>query len=105
MSHQFMNCLSFLVRLALAAFVCITAYQNLQNLPSSSKTLLDNYKNFQNTFTQKTNIKFHEKKLGQLFCDESAQQIIDMLLLECSKANVILKKDSMHYQFEKMVKS
>ena len=40
------------------------------------------------------NIKFHEKKLGQLFCDESAQQIIDMLLLECEMANVVLKKDT-----------
>ena len=30
-------------------------------------------------------IKFHEKKLGQLFCDESAQQIIDMLKLECKR--------------------
>src|ERR1700743_2701643 len=26
---------------------------------------------------QKHNIAFHEKKLGQLFCDESALQIID----------------------------
>jgi predicted Rossmann fold flavoprotein len=43
---------------------------------------------------KKHNIKFHEKKLGQLFCDESAQQIIDMLLLECETANVILKKDT-----------
>ena len=43
---------------------------------------------------KKHNIKFHEKKLGQLFCDESAQQIIDMLLLECEKANVVLKKDT-----------
>ena len=42
---------------------------------------------------KKHNIKFHEKKLGQLFCDESAQQIVDMLLLECQKANVILKKE------------
>ena len=42
---------------------------------------------------KKHNIKFHEKKLGQLFCDESAQQIIDMLLLECEKANVVLKKE------------
>ncbi|MDB0045191.1 NAD(P)/FAD-dependent oxidoreductase [Candidatus Pelagibacter sp.] len=42
---------------------------------------------------KKHNIKFHEKKLGQLFCDESAQQIIDMLLLECEMANVVLKKD------------
>ena len=43
---------------------------------------------------KKHNIKFHEKKLGQLFCDESAQQIIDMLLLECDLANVVLKKDT-----------
>ncbi|WP_415299564.1 NAD(P)/FAD-dependent oxidoreductase [Candidatus Pelagibacter sp. Uisw_134_02] len=43
---------------------------------------------------KKHNIKFHEKKLGQLFCDESAQQIIDMLILECKKANVILKIDT-----------
>jgi predicted Rossmann fold flavoprotein len=43
---------------------------------------------------KKHNIKFHEKKLGQLFCDESAQQIIDMLLLECEMANVVIKKDT-----------
>jgi len=42
---------------------------------------------------KKHNIKFHEKKLGQLFCDESAQQIVDMLLLECKMANVDLKKE------------
>ena len=29
---------------------------------------------------KKHKIAFHEKKLGQLFCDDSAQQIIDMLL-------------------------
>jgi len=43
---------------------------------------------------QKHNIKYHEKKLGQLFCDESAQQIVDMLLLECQMAGVTLKKDT-----------
>ena len=42
---------------------------------------------------KKHNIKFHEKKLGQLFCDGSAQQIVDMMLLECQIANVILKKE------------
>jgi predicted Rossmann fold flavoprotein len=50
----------------------------------------------QNDFVKlikKHNIKFHEKKLGQLFCNDSAQQIIDMLLLECKVANVTLKKD------------
>ena len=39
-------------------------------------------------------IKFHEKKLGQLFCDQSAQQIIDMLKLECLQANVILTSET-----------
>ena len=44
---------------------------------------------------KKHNIKFHEKKLGQLFCDESAQQIVDLLLLECENAKVVLKKEIM----------
>ena len=35
-------------------------------------------------------IAFHEKKLGQLFCDYSAQQIIDMLLAECTGAGAEL---------------
>ncbi|SCK24145.1 NAD(P)/FAD-dependent oxidoreductase [Vogesella sp. LIG4] len=33
-------------------------------------------------------IAYHEKKLGQLFCDDSSQQIIDMLDSECRAANV-----------------
>ena len=37
---------------------------------------------------QKHNIGFHEKKLGQLFCNEGSGQIIDMLLNECSDAGV-----------------
>ena len=36
----------------------------------------------------KHRIAFHEKTLGQLFCDESSQQIIDMLLEECARAKV-----------------
>ena len=32
---------------------------------------------------ERYNIPYHEKKLGQLFCDNSAQDIIDMLLAEC----------------------
>tara|TARA_B100000795_G_scaffold184903_1_gene140370 strand:- start:2772 stop:3953 length:1182 start_codon:yes stop_codon:yes gene_type:complete len=50
---------------------------------------------------KKHNIKFHEKKLGQLFCDESAQQIIDMLLLECRMANVTLKKETIITEVDK----
>jgi predicted Rossmann fold flavoprotein len=37
---------------------------------------------------RKHNIGFHEKKLGQLFCNEGSGQIIDMLLNECSDAGV-----------------
>ncbi len=33
-------------------------------------------------------IKFHEKHLGQLFCDESATQIVDMLRTECDVGGV-----------------
>ncbi|MXO64402.1 NAD(P)/FAD-dependent oxidoreductase [Altericroceibacterium endophyticum] len=33
-------------------------------------------------------IAWHEKTLGQLFCDESARQIVDMLLEECAKGAV-----------------
>ncbi len=37
---------------------------------------------------RKHNISFHEKKLGQLFCNEGSGRIIDMLLNECSDAGV-----------------
>lgn len=33
-------------------------------------------------------IRYHEKTLGQLFCDESSRQIIDMLVRECEKGRV-----------------
>ncbi|MCS2165694.1 BaiN/RdsA family NAD(P)/FAD-dependent oxidoreductase [Scandinavium manionii] len=36
----------------------------------------------------KYGIAWHEKTLGQLFCDDSAQQIVDMLVAECEKGNV-----------------
>jgi hypothetical protein len=39
---------------------------------------------------RKHGIAYHERKHGQLFCDESAQRIIDMLLKECGEAGVQL---------------
>ena len=42
---------------------------------------------------EKYNIAYHEKTLGQLFCDQKSQQIIDMLLSECNKAKVEIKND------------
>ncbi len=37
------------------------------------------------------NIPFHEKHKGQLFCDVSAKQIIDMLFSECAKGQVEIR--------------
>lgn len=36
----------------------------------------------------KHGIAWHEKTLGQLFCDDSADQIVAMLVAECEKGNV-----------------
>lgn len=50
------------------------------------------------SLVEKHNISYHEKTLGQLFCDESSQQIIDMLLTECeeNKVEVLLNSEVNH---------
>jgi predicted Rossmann fold flavoprotein len=40
---------------------------------------------------EKHRIAWHEKTLGQLFCDGSAREIVDMLLAECAAAAVDLR--------------
>src|SRR5437868_14735745 len=37
---------------------------------------------------EKHKIPYHEKTLGQLFCDGSSREIVDMLLQECDAAGV-----------------
>lgn len=39
-------------------------------------------------------IPYHERDLGKLFCDDSAKDILNMLLEECSKANVTIRLGS-----------
>ena len=77
---------------------------NFTNLYSNSENFLSNNKHFcksafskytQNDFidlVKKHKIKFHEKKLGQLFCNNSAKDIIEMLITECEiqKVEIIL---------------
>lgn len=46
------------------------------------------------SLVKKHRIAYHEKKLGQLFCDGSSQQIIDMLLSECQDAGVEVRCQS-----------
>jgi predicted Rossmann fold flavoprotein len=43
------------------------------------------------SLVEKHRIAYHEKKLGQLFCDGSSQQIINMLLSECHAAGVEIR--------------
>ena len=42
---------------------------------------------------EKHGIKYHEKKLGQLFCDGSAKEIVQMLQQECVQAGVEINVD------------
>ena len=43
---------------------------------------------------EKYGIAWHEKTRGQLFCDGSSRQIVDMLTNECAAANVQLRCDA-----------
>jgi predicted Rossmann fold flavoprotein len=43
------------------------------------------------SLVEKHHIAYHEKKLGQLFCDGSSRQIIEMLLEECGSAGVEIR--------------
>ncbi len=43
------------------------------------------------TLIEKHRIGYHEKKLGQLFCNSTSQDIVQMLLRECSEAGVELR--------------
>ena len=40
------------------------------------------------TLVERHGIAYHEKTLGQLFCDGSARQVLDLLLQECRQAGV-----------------
>jgi predicted Rossmann fold flavoprotein len=53
------------------------------------------------SLVEKHAIPYHEKKLGQLFCDGSSQSIIEMLLTEASKAGVEIRCGSLVQQVEK----
>jgi predicted Rossmann fold flavoprotein len=40
---------------------------------------------------EKHEIAYHEKTVGQLFCNDSSKQILRMLLFECDKSGVLIK--------------
>lgn len=49
----------------------------------------------------KHGVPYHEKKLGQLFCDNKASDILEMLLNECAQAGVELRLDTSVAQIDK----
>src|SRR5689334_15612083 len=77
---------------------------NFTNLYTSPENFISENKNFHKSalarytpddfiaLIRRHRIAYHEKKLGQLFCDGSSQQVIDMLKAECAgvKARIVL---------------
>lgn len=52
-------------------------------------------------FVKKHKIPFHEKTLGQLFCDNKSKDIVDMLLAECQKAAVTIYLETKTIKIDK----
>jgi predicted Rossmann fold flavoprotein len=67
----------------------VTPAQYLCANPHFAKSALARYTPYDFiALVEKHRIAYHEKELGQLFCDESSKQIVRMLLDECAAAGV-----------------
>ncbi|MGD0119949.1 MAG: NAD(P)/FAD-dependent oxidoreductase [Candidatus Binatus sp.] len=70
----------------------VTPERFLSANPHFCKSALSRYS--QNDFialVERHRIRYHEKTLGQLFCDGSAREVLAMLLAECETARVDLR--------------
>jgi predicted Rossmann fold flavoprotein len=67
-----------------------TSHQNyLSQNPHFCKSALSRYTQWDFiSLVQQYQIPYHEKTLGQLFCDDSAKDIVELLSSECRKAGV-----------------
>ncbi len=74
----------------------------ISNNPDFCRSALSRYtqENFI-ALVQKHRIAFHEKTLGQLFCDHKSKDILDMLLLESEINNVDLRLNTSIEKIEK----
>ena len=74
----------------------------LSHNPNFAKSALARYTpNDFIALVKKHGIAFHEKKLGQLFCDGSAKEIVEMLLGECAEHCVTIKTNCEVKRIEK----
>ena len=70
----------------------VTAERFLSANPHFCKSALSRYTPADFiAMVERHGIRYHEKTLGQLFCDGSARQIVAMLLQECAAAGVELR--------------
>ena len=70
----------------------VQAHHYLSTNPHFCKSALKRYTPYDFiAMVQQHRISFHEKSHGQLFCDNKASDIVDMLLLCCEKANVSIR--------------
>ena len=67
----------------------------LSQNPHFCKSALKRYTQFDFiAMVERHGIPYHEKKLGQLFCDNRAQDIIDMLLRECAENDLTIAMET-----------
>jgi predicted Rossmann fold flavoprotein len=70
--------------------------------PSFCKSALSRYTQWDFIdMVQRHQIPFHEKTLGQLFCDNKSKDILDMLLLECDQVDVTIRLNTAIESIEK----
>lgn len=74
----------------------VAAENYLSNNPHFCKSAISRYTQWDFiALVQKYNIPYHERDHGQLFCDNTAKDILDMLLAECDRhgVEILLKID------------
>lgn len=74
----------------------VTPAQYLSHNPHFCKSALSRYTQWDFIeWVKRHNIPFHEKTLGQLFCDNHSKDIVNMLLTECAQGGVELHLNTM----------
>ncbi|MDR3478654.1 MAG: NAD(P)/FAD-dependent oxidoreductase [Gammaproteobacteria bacterium] len=81
----------------------VTPDQFISHNPHFCKSALKRYTQWDFiNLVKKHHIPFHEKTLGQLFCDNKSKDILDLLLLECEQANAEIRMNTSIEKIEKL---
>jgi predicted Rossmann fold flavoprotein len=81
----------------------VTPDNFISNNPHFCKSALSRYTQWDFIdLVQKHHIPFHEKTLGQLFCDHKSKDILEMLLAECEYNNAEIRLNTTIEKIEKI---